>query len=170
MGEALDDACRDHRRVGSVAPHTLERRGGSPGRQRPGRSTSRRAPALHRRPPGPCVGCAGPVSVWATMSPMLDEAESFNDPARATKAREEIDFISSELARAFGLGGRDHRAAAHADGARLNVPRAIRAAMRNLARRTLPFGRRLASTIRRGRYCSYTPDSRAGVSWEIDHR
>jgi hypothetical protein len=64
----------------------------------------------------------------------LDEAESFNDPARAVKAKDEIDFLASELARAVGLGGRDRRAASHAERARLNVTRAIRAAMGNLAR------------------------------------
>ena len=95
----------------------------------------------------------------------LEEAESFNDPARAAKAREEIDFIANELARAVGLGGRDRRAASHAERARLNVTRAIHAAMRNLARENPALGRHLDSTIRTGRYCSYTPDSRAEIAW-----
>ncbi len=96
----------------------------------------------------------------------VDEAELFNDPARATKAREEIDFIAGELARAVGLGGRDRRAASHAERARLNVTRAIRAAIGNLARANPPLGRHLTSTIRTGRYCSYTPDPRAEIDWE----
>jgi tetratricopeptide (TPR) repeat protein len=95
------------------------------------------------------------------------EAEGFNDPARAAKAKEEIDFIASELARAVGLGGRDRRAAAHAERARLNVTRAIRAAMENLARANPALGRHLSSTIRTGRYCSYTPDPRAEIAWEL---
>ncbi len=95
----------------------------------------------------------------------VDEAELFNDPARATKAREEIDFIAGELARAVGLGGRDRRAASHAERARLNVTRAIRAAIGNLARANPPLGRHLTSTIRTGRYCSYTPDPRAEIDW-----
>jgi hypothetical protein len=95
----------------------------------------------------------------------LDEAESFNDPARAAKAREEIDFIASELARAVGLGGQDRRAASHAERARLNVTRAIQAAMRNLDRANPALGRHLSSTIRTGRYCSYTPDPRAEIAW-----
>jgi tetratricopeptide (TPR) repeat protein len=95
----------------------------------------------------------------------LEEAEGFNDPARAAKAREEIDYIANELARAVGLGGRDRRAASHAERARLNVTRAIRAAMRNLARENPALGRHLDSTIRTGRYCSYTPDSRAEIGW-----
>ncbi|HZD00382.1 MAG TPA: BREX system ATP-binding domain-containing protein, partial [Actinomycetes bacterium] len=58
----------------------------------------------------------------------LEEAEGFNDPGRAAKARQELDFLVGELARAVGLGGRDRRAASHAERARLNATRAIRAA------------------------------------------
>lgn len=96
----------------------------------------------------------------------LSEAESFNDLARAGRAKEEIDFLTSELARAVGLGGRDRRAASHAERARLNVTRAIRAAMGNLSHANPALGQHLSSTIRTGRYCSYTPDPRAEVAWE----
>lgn len=95
----------------------------------------------------------------------LDEAEAFNDPVRAAKTKEEIDFLTSELARAVGLGGRDRRAASHAERARLNVTRAIRAAMANLDRANPQLGRHLSSTIHTGRFCSYTPDPRAEVAW-----
>jgi hypothetical protein len=95
----------------------------------------------------------------------LEEAERCNDPVRAAKAREERDFLVGELARAVGLGGRDRRAGSHAERARLNATRAIRAAMANLARANPPLGRHLAATIRTGRYCSYTPDPRAPIAW-----
>jgi predicted ATPase len=88
----------------------------------------------------------------------LDEAERFNDPARAANARQERDFLVDELARAVGLGGRDRKAVSHVERARLNVTRAIRAAMANLARANPSLGRHLSATIRTGRYCSYTPD------------
>jgi hypothetical protein len=96
----------------------------------------------------------------------LDEAEDFNDPARAAKARAERDFLVAELARAVGLGGRDRRAASHAERARLNVTRAIHVAMANLARADPALGRHLAATVRTGRYCAYVPDPRAPISWE----
>jgi hypothetical protein len=64
------------------------------------------------------------------------------------------DFLVDELARAAGLGGRDRRAASHAERARLNATRAIRAAMANLARANPALGRHLAATVRTGRYCS----------------
>jgi hypothetical protein len=96
----------------------------------------------------------------------LEEAEGFNDPVRAARARAEMDVLVGELARAVGLGGRDRRAASHAERARLNVTRAIRAAMANLAGANPALGRHLASTIRTGRYCSYNPDPRAPITWE----
>jgi hypothetical protein len=77
-----------------------------------------------------------------------------------------MDFLVGELARAVGLGGRDRRAASHAERARLNVTRAIRAAMANLARANPALGRHLSWTVRTGRYCSYTPDPRAPIAWE----
>jgi hypothetical protein len=95
-----------------------------------------------------------------------EEAERGNDPARAAKARDERDFLVAELARAVGLGGRDRRAASHAERARLNVTRAIRSAMANLAHADPALGEHLSRTIRTGRYCSYTPDPRAPITWE----
>jgi non-specific serine/threonine protein kinase len=81
--------------------------------------------------------CRGRLSLRAD----LGEAEGFNDPVRAARARAEVDALTGELARAVGLGGRDHRAASHAERARLNVTRAIRAAMANLARADPPSAR-----------------------------
>jgi hypothetical protein len=98
----------------------------------------------------------------------LEEAEGFNDPARATKARQEMDFLVAELGRAVGLGGRDRRAASHAERARLNASRAIRAAMAHLARANPALGRHLAATVRTGRYCAYLPDPRAPIAWNAD--
>ena len=96
----------------------------------------------------------------------VEDAEGCNDPARAAKAQTERDFLVAELARAVGLGGRDRRASSHAERARLNATRAIRAAMANVARANPELGRHLSTTIRTGRYCSYTPDARAPIAWE----
>jgi hypothetical protein len=96
----------------------------------------------------------------------LAEAEADHDPARAAQARAELEFLVAELARAVGLGGRDRRAAAHAERARLNVTRAIRAAMAKLARAHPALGRHLEVTIRTGRYCAYLPDPRTPITWQ----
>jgi hypothetical protein len=96
----------------------------------------------------------------------VDEAERVSDLDRAARAREEIEFIADELARAIGLAGRDRRAASHSERARLNVTRAIHAAMVNLARVHPALGQHLSATMRTGNYCSYTPDPRVEVSWD----
>jgi hypothetical protein len=118
---------------------------------------------------GPLLDAAAKAAYQARLAELraeLEEAEAFNDLARAARARQELDFLVGELARAVGLGGRDRRAASHAERARLNVTRAIRAAMANLAAANSSLGRHLSSTIRTGRYCSYTPDPRLPIAWE----
>lgn len=95
-----------------------------------------------------------------------DEAETMGDAARAARAQEEIDALAHELARAVGLGGRDRKAAATAERARVNVSRAIRAAIARIAERSPSLGHHLDSTIRTGTYCSYTPDPSAPPAWD----
>jgi non-specific serine/threonine protein kinase len=95
----------------------------------------------------------------------LEEAERFNDRERAARARAEIEFLSQELASAVGLGGRDRKAASAVERARLNVTLAIRAALRRIAEHSPSLGRHLQTTLRTGKFCSYTPDPRVPISW-----
>jgi len=95
----------------------------------------------------------------------LEEAERFNDTERATRNREEIEFLTEELARATGLGGRDRKAASAAERARTNVTMAIRAALKRIAEQNPSLGRHFAATVRTGKFCSYTPDPRVTISW-----
>jgi hypothetical protein len=97
----------------------------------------------------------------------LEEAERFNDPARALRARREIDFLGEELARAVGLGGRDRRAAAAAERARVNVTRTIAAVLKRITAASPTLGQHLAATISTGYFCSYTPDPRVPFVWSF---
>ena len=72
----------------------------------------------------------------------IEEAESFNDPERASRAREELEFLGRELAGAVGLGGRDRKAASNAERARVNVTRAIRSLLKRVAEHDVELGRR----------------------------
>lgn len=63
----------------------------------------------------------------------LDEAREFKDEERTRRTEEEIDMLSRELSRAFGLAGRDRRAASDTERARINVTRAIKAAIERIA-------------------------------------
>jgi non-specific serine/threonine protein kinase len=98
----------------------------------------------------------------------LEEAESFNDPERAAKAREEMDFLSRELAGAVGLGERDRKAASNAERARVAVTKAVRATLKRIGEMDPNLGQELAATIRTGTFCSYEPDRRRPVSWEVE--
>jgi tetratricopeptide (TPR) repeat protein len=98
----------------------------------------------------------------------IDEAEAFNDPERAARAREEMDFIARELSAAVGLGGRDRAVSSAAERARVNVTRALRREIRRIADEDARLGRELETTVRTGTFCAYEPDPRRPVEWQVD--
>src|SRR5260370_5343004 len=59
----------------------------------------------------------------------LEEAREFGDADRAAGIQEEIDALARELRPAAGIGGRDRRAGSVSEPARLNVTRAVKAAI-----------------------------------------
>ena len=87
----------------------------------------------------------------------LQDAESLNDVGRADGLRSELDFISRELSRAYGLGGRKRAAGDVAERARVNVRRRIKDAVERIGEQIPDAGRYLENTIKTGRYCKYTP-------------
>ncbi len=97
----------------------------------------------------------------------LEEAESWNDPERATRARDELEFIARELSAAVGLGGRDRRAASAAERARVNVTRAIKSTLVRIREHSPALGAHLERTVRTGTFCTYSPDPRLLTRWEL---
>jgi tetratricopeptide (TPR) repeat protein len=97
----------------------------------------------------------------------IDEAESFNDPERAARARDEMSFVARELAGAVGLGGRDRKASSDAERARVNVTRAIRTALRRIGDHDPALGRRLGQSIRTGTFCVYDPPAGDEPAWDL---
>lgn len=97
----------------------------------------------------------------------LAEAQRFHDSARAAKAQAEIDFLTEELAAAVGLGGRDRPSLSASERARLNVTKAIKAALRKIHKNHFPLGQHLAPSVRTGIFCSYSPDLTHPVSWTL---
>jgi hypothetical protein len=87
----------------------------------------------------------------------LSEAIELADQGRADALREELDFITRELSRAFGLGGRERRAGAAAERARINVRRRIKDAIERIREQTPEAGRHLDNTVKTGSYCRYAP-------------
>ncbi len=103
----------------------------------------------------------------ADLQEELEEAQRFNDLERAARAEHEIGFLTDELGRAVGLGGRTRRAGSAAERARLNVSRAISAALKRIGGQERALGEHLTATIRTGLFCSYNPDARLPVRWEL---
>jgi non-specific serine/threonine protein kinase len=97
----------------------------------------------------------------------LAEAQRFHDPVRAANTQVEIDFLTAELTAAVGLRGRDRRAASHAERARLNVTKAIKAALRTISASHPTLGHYLATSITTGTFCTYTPDPTQPITWTL---
>jgi tetratricopeptide (TPR) repeat protein len=98
----------------------------------------------------------------------IEEAESFNDPERAARAREEMDFIARELAGAIGLGGRDRQAGSNVERARVNATRAIRGAIKRILDYDENLGHELDATVKTGTFCAYEPDPRRPIKWTVE--
>src|SRR5215216_3127215 len=97
----------------------------------------------------------------------LEQARAIGDAERAAHADAERDFLVQELARAFGLGGRDRPAASASERARAAVTRAVRKAIARIAEHHAQLGEHLGRTIRTGTYCAYAPDPRAPADWRF---
>ena len=87
----------------------------------------------------------------------LEDAESRADIGRAEALREELDFISRELSRAFGLGGRQRATGSAMEKARVNAQRRLRDAIGRIEAQLPDAGRYLKNTVKTGRYCIYSP-------------
>jgi hypothetical protein len=90
----------------------------------------------------------------------LEEAERFADRGRADRVREEMEFLTDELARAVGLGGRARRTAGAAERARTAVQKRLRGVIQRIEEELPELGRHLDQTIRTGAFCGYLPDGR----------
>jgi hypothetical protein len=97
----------------------------------------------------------------------LDQARAGGDEERAAQAESEREFLIRELARAFGLGGRERRAASASERARAGVTRAVRHAIARIGDHDARLGDHLTRAIHTGTYCSYLPDRVAPADWSL---
>ena len=87
----------------------------------------------------------------------LTEAELLGDTGRVDALRGELDFITRELSRAYGLGGRERRSGSAAERARVNVRRRLKDAIQRIGEQIPDAGIYLENTIKTGSYCKYVP-------------
>lgn len=97
----------------------------------------------------------------------LREAEQWDDRERVERANEERALLAHELAAAVGLGGRDRKAASDAERARINVTRAIKSVLERITEHCPELAKHFEATLRTGTFCSYVPDPRSSLRWEL---
>lgn len=97
----------------------------------------------------------------------IEEADAHGDHERASRAREELDFIADELHRQIRGDGSSRTVPDATERARVNVSRAIRASIAKIAEQDASLGHHLDRDIRTGTYCSYVPDPSAAPTWRL---
>ena len=103
----------------------------------------------------------------AELRDAVEDALDVEDDDRAAQLQTELDALVGELARAFGLGGRDRKAASVAEKARLNVTRALRSALAKLAEALPEPGAVLDRRVRTGLFCAYEPHPDDEALWSV---
>ena len=92
----------------------------------------------------------------------LAEAQSYNDPERISRTRHELEQLAADMARA------DDVSSAAGERARINVTRAIKAAVRRIAEHEPELGHLLRGTVRTGTACTYEPDPGVPLEWDVN--
>lgn len=100
----------------------------------------------------------------AELEDELADAETTGDHARMDKARDEREFLASELSAALGLGGRPRRAGDPVERARKAVSGRIRLTIGRIDIEHPTLARHLSVSVRTGTYCVYSPEH--ATTWE----
>jgi adenylate cyclase len=93
----------------------------------------------------------------ADLEEEISEAEVNNDPERASRAREENEFLLAELGAAVGLGGHPRRLLDPAERARKAVTERVHEAITHIEKIHHGLGRHLRRSVRTGSFCVYDP-------------
>jgi hypothetical protein len=96
----------------------------------------------------------------------LEEALHWADLERADSIRREIDFVATQLARAFGRTGRARKMSDPIERVRKAVTNRIHHAIERITRQDPSLGRHLNNAIRTGFFCWYSPEP--PVTWTSD--
>jgi serine/threonine-protein kinase len=97
----------------------------------------------------------------------LDEARELGRESRALEAEAEIEALTAHLKSSLGIGGRARKSGSAAERARLAVSKSIGRALESITAANPEFGRLLETTIKTGTFCSYQPDLRFPIEWQL---
>jgi len=95
----------------------------------------------------------------------LEEADAAGDAERSARAQEERDALLTQLAAAYGLGGRARRSGDVVERARTAVTWRIRDALGRVEAAHPQLGRHLRRSVKTGTFCVYNPDE--PVPWNL---
>jgi hypothetical protein len=96
-----------------------------------------------------------------------EEARSFNDLGRASRAAAEMEFLMRELAGGSGIGPHGRRARSSSERARVTVKKAIDYALARVDEHLPILADHLRRAIKTGTFCSYTPEVRNPVRFSL---
>jgi tetratricopeptide (TPR) repeat protein len=96
----------------------------------------------------------------------LLEARRFNDQERVWKLEQEASFLTHELTRAVGLGGRDRTGVSEVERARLRVTNAIKFAILRVSKYHPALGQHFRKYVFTGYFCLYGTEPSSTV-WRV---
>ncbi len=95
----------------------------------------------------------------------LEGAQATNDTGRSAVLQQEIEFLTQELASAYGLGGRSRRISAPSERARKAVSSRVLDSISRIRKENPDLGAHLGNSIRLGFFCHYKPEK--PVTWSF---
>ncbi|MDQ0769367.1 hypothetical protein QF031_002116 [Pseudarthrobacter defluvii] len=104
----------------------------------------------------------------ANLASEIEDAESWNDTARASAARQQRQVLIDHLAKTYGLMGRPREFSSAPERARVAVRKAITAAIDSIATADPATATLLRSGVHTGRFCRYEPDPDRSIHWQTE--
>ena len=101
----------------------------------------------------------------ASLREEFTEAERNHDLVRTARLQQEINFITTELAGAYGLRGHARKTADAAERARKAVANRIKESLAKMRKPHPSLWLHLFNTLKTGTFCSYTPEQ--PTVWEV---
>jgi hypothetical protein len=105
------------------------------------------------------------TSRLAELQDDLAEAERFNDPVRTATVQAEIDFLTHELAAAYGLSGRLRKDGDNSERLRKTVTNCLRNSLAKIRQAHPMLGQHLCAAVKTGTFCSYQPEQ--PMAWAV---
>lgn len=96
----------------------------------------------------------------AELQQELEEAEGFNDAGAAERAQREIEMLTNEIAGTL-------RGTTAGERARVSVAKRLKDALDRIRRAHPVLADHLTATVKTGFLCSYTPDPRVPIDWQM---